>query len=126
MSDSVIIAVIGFASAGIGGIFTSFGAFWKQKSETMKSEAEYSRSMMDAANEQFKRLREEQQSQIDELRSRADSQWNEIIKLREEKHLYELVRITLLEILLAYPNPPGPPKISSIVAQAIGWEADNQ
>lgn len=121
-SESVLIALISAASATVGGIVTVVGGHFKNKADKAATEADYAMRKMQAADEAFRELRETQQKQIDDLQTRLTQQWEEIVKLREEKSTYEFVRIALLEVMMSYPTPPGPPKISRTAAQAIGWE----
>lgn len=122
ISEAVLVAFIGAAGAAFGGVATIYRERLKREADDAVKDAEYAHEKIKSADEAFKELRESQQRQIAELQGRLDSQWREIEKLREEKSVYEVVRVTLLEVMLAFPNPPGPPRISTIAANAIGWE----
>ena len=133
ISDGIIIALIGCASAVCGGVVTLVSATFKahadraeREAERSKRDAEYAEHKLDRAERATSILLEQQQAQIDQLNTRLTQQWATIEKLQEEAEINGSVRVALREVLIAFPDPPGPPSISPIAAAAVQWEHPSQ
>lgn len=133
ISDGVIIALIGCVSAVCGGVVTLVSATFKshadraeREAERSKRDAEYAESKLDRAERATSILLEQQQAQINQLNDRLTQQWSTIERLQEEAEINGSVRMALKEVLIAFPNPPGPPVISPVAAAAVKWEYPSQ
>lgn len=119
LSDGVLVAIIGLIS---GMAVALIGAVAKNRSDAERLKADVAHQKAMALDAQSKAIRESLAARLQVLEERADAQWDEIVKLTNERALDIHARIVLLDILLGYPNPPGAPPIPPNVAKAIGYE----